>query len=566
MIKVIIKKVIKYAIPYKHYFIAMYIILFFSFIMDKTLPMLLGKVVDSVTYNVNLNTFLMYAALYTALFMVIKINDFLMLYIWQKLINKYIFDLRIKCFRNILKFDAKYLTDIYTSNVVNIIQNDTMDFQLIIQRNIVRVVQEILGVLISLALIAYVRYEIAIVILILSLIQYFISKPFKDKTLAFATELRDKYGKDSSWLFEMLSNINEIKMFSGVQRSLAFFLNRRQKYIHSDIKKIKNETKYSILIELVKLASLMIIYALSAYYFFINKLEIGQFIAILAYYGSISGDLGRFLERGFQLRERVPAIQRVLGILEGPVETEEKSSIEIKKGIIEFNGVSFSYDRNPVITNASFSISSQDSVGIIGGSGNGKTTLVMLLLRFYDVSSGVIKIDNIPINNYSLQELRESIGVVFQDPIIFEDSIRYNITLKKYDIKDDEIWNILERVNLKEEIEALPEGLDTEICENKFNMSGGQLQRIALARVLAKDPKIIIFDEPTSSLDYKTDNMVIEGIKNSKTDKTTLIISHRMSVFEKNDRMLIVENGTVKDYGNFNDLYMQKKIIGKYMV
>ena len=204
--------------------------------------------------------------------------------------------------------------------------------------------------------------------------------------------------------------------------------------------------------------------------------------------------------------------------------------------------------------NVNLYINKGEKVAFVGNSGGGKTTLVNMLPRFYDVTSGFVSIDGIDIRNYTLKSLRDNIAVVFQDNFLFSGTIKENILLGKPDATDDEIQNAIKMAYLEEFIESAPDGIDTQIGERGMLLSGGQKQRIAIARAFLKNAPILILDEATSALDNKTEAIVQKAIDNLMQDKTVFIIAHRLSTIKNADKIIVVTYGEVVEVGTHEEL------------
>lgn len=251
------------------------------------------------------------------------------------------------------------------------------------------------------------------------------------------------------------------------------------------------------------------------------------------------------MERIFQQLERVPEIHNC----DNPIVLNEV------KDKIEYNNVSFSYVKNKlVLRNINLAVNVGQTVAFVGNSGGGKTTLVNLLPRFYDVKSGEIKIDGIDIRRYDLNSLRDKIAIVFQDNFLFDGSIRDNILLGKENATEQEITYAVKSACLDEFIASLDKGLDTQIGERGVLLSGGQKQRIAIARAFIKDAPIVILDEATSALDNKSEAVVQQAIDNLMKDRTVLIIAHRLSTVRNADRIVVVNYGEIVEEGTHDEL------------
>lgn len=209
-----------------------------------------------------------------------------------------------------------------------------------------------------------------------------------------------------------------------------------------------------------------------------------------------------------------------------------------------------------------FKILKGEKVGIVGGSGNGKTTIISLLLGLYSVDNGEILINGTNIQNININSLRENIGIVSQDIVIFEDTIRYNLDLKG-EFKDEELFEVLKAVDLIDVISNLPQGLDTLIDGTSYNLSGGQMQRLMIAKMILKKPEFIILDEATSALDFKTEKSILKYLTSFSDNTTLLIISHRLKAIEACDKVLVLDEHKIVAEGTHNELLKCSKIYSK---
>ena len=227
---------------------------------------------------------------------------------------------------------------------------------------------------------------------------------------------------------------------------------------------------------------------------------------------------------------------------------------EINSGI-KFENVNFEYEENiPVINNFSLDVKKGETIALVGNSGGGKSTIVNLLPRFYDVTSGTIKIDNIDIREYKLEDLRNNIGFVFQDNYLFTGTIRENILMGKPNATEDEINQAVKLSNIEEFLETLPDGLDTVVGERGASLSGGQRQRVAIARALIKDAPIVVLDEATSALDNESEAIVQQALDNLMKNRTVFVIAHRLSTIHNADRIAVLNDGNLVELGSHDEL------------
>ena len=295
-----------------------------------------------------------------------------------------------------------------------------------------------------------------------------------------------------------------------------------------------------------------------------SKLGVGDFVLVVAFIESFHAKVWDLIWGFREIAKSYTDIQKYFGILDNEVQIKDpvnEKKLTIIKGEIEFSGVYFAYEKNTreALKNVNLKIREGQTVALVGRSGSGKTTLVKLLMRFYDVSRGKITIDDINIKNLSKSRLRSFIGVVPQEPILFNHSIKYNISYGRPRASLKEIVSAARMANIAEFIETLPKKYETQVGERGVKLSGGQKQRLAIARMILADPEIIIFDEATSQLDSESERLIQDAIWRVTANKTTIIIAHRLSTVMKADKIIVMDNGKIVEIGSHRELLARKK-------
>ncbi|EZQ17267.1 metal ABC transporter permease [Halopseudomonas bauzanensis] len=289
-----------------------------------------------------------------------------------------------------------------------------------------------------------------------------------------------------------------------------------------------------------------------------GSMTLGELVMINAYMIQLFVPLNflGFIYR--EIREALINIERLFGLLEAPVkvaDVDEAAALRVEGGTVRFEHVNHSYAaERPILKDVSFTIPAGQTLAVVGPSGAGKSTLARLLFRFYDVSSGGITIDGQDIRTVSQRSLRQAIGVVPQDTVLFNDSIGYNIAYGKPGASDEEVWAVLRMAQLEDFVQRLPEGLQTQVGERGLKLSGGEKQRIAIARVLLKDPQLLILDEATSSLDTHSERRILDALNLVSRRRTTLAIAHRLSTITHAEQILVLDQGQVVEQGTHQQL------------
>jgi ABC-type multidrug transport system fused ATPase/permease subunit len=289
-------------------------------------------------------------------------------------------------------------------------------------------------------------------------------------------------------------------------------------------------------------------------------MTVGELISFVLYSTYVGASSGGIAELYTQIQKAVGATERVFELLEEKPEkinTVQSAVKEKIKGEVTFQNVAFTYPTRKeiqVLKDVSFKASFGQKIAIVGPSGAGKSTISSLLLRFYDIESGSILIDDKNIYEYDLENLRGNMSIVPQDVILFGGSIRENIAYGKPDATEEEIWNAAKQANALNFVNGFPEKFETIVGERGIKLSGGQRQRIAIARALLKNPSILILDEATSSLDSESEKLVQEALETLMEGRTSIIIAHRLSTIRNADTILVLDNGVVAEQGTHKEL------------
>lgn len=294
-----------------------------------------------------------------------------------------------------------------------------------------------------------------------------------------------------------------------------------------------------------------------------GSITVGTLAAFVGYLEQLFGPLRRLVSSFTTLTQSFASMDRVFQLLDEDYDIKNKKGalpIEIKQGHIELTNVKFKYDQNEanILKDINLEINQGETVAFVGMSGGGKSTLINLIPRFYDVTEGEIKIDGTNIKSYLTGSLRRQIGLVQQDNILFSDTIKENILLGKPDASDEEVINAAKMANAHDFIMELSQGYDTEVGERGVKLSGGQKQRVSIARIFLNNPPIIILDEATSALDLESESIIQDALSVLSANRTTLIVAHRLSTITHADKIVVVENGEIVESGSHSALLAKK--------
>lgn len=381
---------------------------------------------------------------------------------------------------------------------------------------------------------------------------------FNRRMIQINRQVYKNLGHFNAELMNSLAGIRVVKAFANEEYEKERFESLIQQYRRDKIKfYITTGTSSSVNYLMVRIINIYIFFV-GSYFTITNQMTIGELAGFIV----LANVLIRPIEKMNVMIEQYPRgwagfrrFKEELARQPKIVDAPDANEAEHFKGDIEYRDVSFSYDaQNPVLEKINLSIRAGETIAFVGPSGAGKTTLVNLLPRFYEIDEGEITIDGINIQSFTQQSLRSQIGIVQQDVFLFAGTLRENIAYGKLDATEEEIWQAVKAARLEEVVRQMPEGLDTEIGERGVRLSGGQQQRLSIARIFLKNPSILILDEATSALDSETEMQIQQSFDELATGRTTLIIAHRLATIQHADRIVVVTEEGIEETGSHEEL------------
>ena len=401
-----------------------------------------------------------------------------------------------------------------------------------------------------------------IIFAVLPLMVYFSNK-FAKKMRASFKASRHELGELNSQVEDSLSGIRVVKSFANEELEKEKFAERNSIFLRIKKGMYHNMAGFHSVTRLFDGVMYILVVVLGAVFMIHGKISAPDFVAYLLYVQTLLTSIRRFVEFTEQLQRGMTSFERFDEVMHEPVTIQEKpNAIELDevRGEIEFDNVSFAYEstREQVLTNISLTVQPGESVALVGPSGSGKTTLCSLIPRFYDVTSGAIRIDGCDVRDFTLKSLRSHIGVVQQDVYMFSGSVLNNIEYGKPGASREEIIRAAKLAGAHEFISELENGYDTYVGEHGLKLSGGQKQRISIARVFLKNPPILILDEATSALDNESERLVQQSLEKLMRGRTTFTIAHRLTTIRSADKILVLTDEGIVEQGSHAELMARK--------
>ena len=371
-----------------------------------------------------------------------------------------------------------------------------------------------------------------------------------------------------SFMQEMVMSVKTIQNFLLEKLELNRYERKTRRLIQTDLKMNLLEGYSGFVIGFITFTPLLIILWYGGYSVIQGALTVGSLMALYTYIGRLFGPISELGSVNISIQQTLVSVDRVFQFMDKTPKVKNTRNAKVLKDVIgnvEFENVTFHYNQEePVLSNINFKVKAGEKIGIVGGSGEGKSTLANLIPRFYDPLIGSVKLDGNDLRDVDLVSLRQNVGFVSQETILFNASIKQNIKLGNLQASKRDIINASKLANIHSFISSTKHGYNTIIGERGTNLSGGQKQRISLARTILKNPRIIVLDEATSSLDSESEEKIQSALDKFTRGRTTFIIAHRLSTLKDVDKILVLKDHKVAEYGSFKDLINKKGMFYHY--
>ncbi|WP_373231148.1 ABC transporter ATP-binding protein [Cohnella sp.] len=480
-------------------------------------------------------------------------------YFAQLTTSKILFDLRNKLYGHLQRLSLRFYQERKSGEIISRMMNDVEQTKAIVETGMMNVWLDIFTLTIALAIMFHMNVTLTIIaILILPFYGIAVVKLYR-RLRSYARSRSAALADMQGYLTEHVNGIPVVKSFTLEEYEQKQFGIKNGKFLDRALALSRwNALTNAIINTLTEIAPLLILFG-GGYLVITEGLTVGGFVAFYGYLDRLYTPLRRLVNASTELTQASASLERVLELLNEPEDVkDDKDAKPLPKvvGRIECHSVSFRYreDNEWVLRSIDLTIEPGQTIAFVGMSGGGKSSLISLLPRFYDIQQGEIRIDGFDISRVTLHSLRSQVGMVLQDNILFSGSVRENIMLGNPDETEANMIDAAKRANAHEFIMNLPQGYDTEIGERGVKLSGGQKQRIAISRVFLKDPAILILDEATSALDLESEHLIQESLQALSNNRTTLVVAHRLSTITHANQIIVIEHGEVVERGTHEQL------------
>ncbi len=547
------------------YFILLFLTTIITSLTSLYIPLLLGKAVDRIGLNMGATSLKIFKLVLLSLVLVYilegvfkVLNEVVIVKISQLVVYR----IRRESFNKLQKLPITYFYRETRGEVMSRISNDIEDISTSISQALADLIASFISLVGSLIIMFNLSFSLASLSLVTIPLTYFLSKFVTRKTRLLFRQRQRLLGSLNSQMEESIWGIETIKAFNKQEDFLATFREKNQEFKEVSIRAQILSGVMMPLMNVIKNLNFTIIAVVGGYLATKNIITVGVITSFIAYSRQFSRPLNEIASSFNILQSGIAGAERVMEILK---EEEEDLNLTSKLGAsgvlggVEFKDVSFSYKEDEeVLRKINFKLEPGENIALVGETGAGKTTIINLLTGFFTGYTGEILIDGVDIKDYNQKSLRDVFGVVLQDTYLFSGSIRENIRYGNLGASDEEILRASQLSRAYDFIKVLPQGLDTIITEAGKNLSPGERQLIAISRAIIKEPRILILDEATSSIDTKTEKLIQEAMVDIMENRTTFIIAHRLSTIVNADKILVLDKGEIKEWGNHKELLAKK--------
>ncbi|ULV88231.1 SAV1866 family putative multidrug efflux ABC transporter [Staphylococcus aureus] len=561
-----IKRYLQFVKPYKYRIFATIIVGIIKFGIPMLIPLLIKYAIDGVINNHALTTdekvHHLTIAIGIALFIFVIVRppiEFIRQYLAQWTSNKILYDIRKKLYNHLQALSARFYANNQVGQVISRVINDVEQTKDFILTGLMNIWLDFITIIIALSIMFFLDVKLTLAALFIFPFYILTVYVFFGRLRKLTRERSQALAEVQGFLHERVQGISVVKSFAIEDNEAKNFDKKNTNFLTRALKHTRWNAYSFAAINTVTDIGPIIVIGVGAYLAISGSITVGTLAAFVGYLELLFGPLRRLVASFTTLTQSFASMDRVFQLIDEDYDIKNgvgAQPIEIKQGRIDIDHVSFQYNDNeaPILKDINLSIEKGETVAFVGMSGGGKSTLINLIPRFYDVTSGQILIDGHNIKDFLTGSLRNQIGLVQQDNILFSDTVKENILLGRPTATDEEVVEAAKMANAHDFIMNLSQGYDTEVGERGVKLSGGQKQRLSIARIFLNNPPILILDEATSALDLESESIIQEALDVLSKDRTTLIVAHRLSTITHADKIVVIENGHIVETGTHREL------------
>lgn len=503
------------------------------------------------------------AAIYAVLVLIVFLAGFLQMVVLEKIGQSIMHIIRRDLFAHLLDMDLAFFNNQPIGRLVTRLTNDIQNMHEMFTSVMVTLFNDFLKLAGILVILFFMNYQLALVMSLFVPISLFITLVFSRFARERFRAIRTQLAKLNSFLQESISGLTIIQLFNRQDNSREKYEELSGEYYQRSLSQIKLFGTFMPLTELMSSFAIALIVWYGGGEIIRGELTLGELVAFLSYMRLFFQPMRELSQKYSIVQSALASAERIFDLMDtgkGITSPPVPDSPGRTQGVIVFENVQFGYDPDdPVLKSINLRVEAGETVAVVGSTGAGKSSLINLLIRFYDPQEGRVTLDGVDLRQYTIRDLRQRVGIVMQDVIILPDTLLANIVLET-GADRQRVEEIIKKTGMRKFVDGLPQGLDTFIGEGHLDLSVGEKQLLCFARVLCRDPKVLILDEATASVDSETENMLEQTVAASFENRTSLVIAHRLSTIHRADRILVMEKGMIREQGTHDELMALKGI------
>ncbi len=550
-------RVVRYSFDYKKMFYSALLMALLLAPLGALRPYLINLGVDKYILNGNMSGLLTLCWVIVGLVILEAGLRFFFNYLTDALGIYVTRDLRIRIFNKIVGQRVRQFDQTPTGMYITRIINDIESIKTIFSEGLLTIIADIITIIAILIMMFVTSWQLTLACLVVMPLMIIATTIFNKKVKGSFQRVRSQLANMNAFLQEHLSGMTIIQAFNAQKREAAKFKEINRKYTRANLDSVLYYAIFFPVVDIISAAVLGLMVWWGARGIMDGVVTLGAMVAFPIYINTLFRPIRMLADKFNSMQQGLVAAERIFSLMDDSSVNEDSGHLQFDKveGHIQFDHVNFEYVKGtPVLSDVSFEVPTGTTLAIVGSTGSGKSTIINLLMRFYDYDQGSIRLDGTELRDISKTSLRSHISLVLQDVFLFSGNVRDNITLRNPDITDESIINAAKLLDAHRFIMALPGGYDFVVSERGHNLSSGQRQLISLVRALVYNPSILILDEATASIDTETEAIVQYAIEKLLRDRTAIIIAHRLSTIRNADKIMVLEHGHILEQGSHDEL------------
>jgi ATP-binding cassette, subfamily B, multidrug efflux pump len=559
----VLRRLMKFVMPYKGRFVSVVLLTVALGVLAPTRPILIQYTLDNHVANGLFQPMVGVMILLLALMIVQAIAQYVHTYLSGWLGQQVIRDMRARLYSHIISLRLRFFDKTPIGRLVTRTISDVETLADVFSEGIAAMAGDLLQIVFILAFMFYQDWRLALLSLSTLPLLLISTYVFKEKIKVAFNDVRNAVANLNTFVQEHITGMNIVQIFASENREFEKFREINKEHRHAHLRSVLYYSVYYPVAEVIAAAGigLLVWYgARGVVGLEESKITLGKLIAFIMYIQMFFRPIRMIADRYNTLQMGIVSTSRIVNLLDSKdhVEVNGHKFSENLRGEVKFDGVWFAYnDENYVLKDINIDIKPGETIALVGATGAGKSSVINLLNRFYEINRGAILVDGVDIREFDLGDLRKRIGVVLQDVFLFSDSILNNITLNDPSVTEEMVWHAADMVGARKFIERLPGKLNYNVMERGATLSVGQRQLISFIRAMVYDPRILVLDEATSSVDSETEEMIQQAIGMMMSGRTSIVIAHRLSTIQKADKIIVLDHGEIKEIGRHEDLLLR---------